>query len=198
MQPGRSAGDDLQRSHRGAGGGKHGPGVGLGVEHVDRRHGARPVAAGAVGLRQRAAQARGGGELVFGLVALEYLADLEQRDIANAAIGIALRRHDQARQQARPHVGELRGDRVGQCELALAAAEQLGLALRHERPRHRFDESACRKRALGLAGALLDRGQHWLARILATRERRRLNLVDADDAHDLFDDVGAAVYVRAP
>jgi len=75
------------------------------------------------------AHAGGRDQLVFGLVALEHLADLEQRDIGRAAIGIGLRRRDQAGQQARPHVRQVGSDRVGERELGLAAAEQFGRGL---------------------------------------------------------------------
>ena len=79
--------------------------------------------------RKAVAHAGGRDELILGLVALEDLADLEQRDIGEAAIGIGLRRGDEARQQARPHVGEIGGDRVGERQLGLSAAEQFGLRL---------------------------------------------------------------------
>ena len=62
------------------------------------------------------------------LVAGEALADLEQGDVAEAAVGVALRRREQARQQARAHVGEVGGDRVGERELGVAAAEQFRVA----------------------------------------------------------------------
>jgi hypothetical protein len=54
------------------------------------------------------------------------------------------------------------------------------------------------QRALGAAGAKLDRGQHRLAGVVAALERRHRHLVDADDAHDLLDDVGLAVHIGAP
>ena len=54
------------------------------------------------------------------------------------------------------------------------------------------------ERALGLAGAVLDRREHRLARVCAARKRRRRHLVDADDAHQFLDDVGAAMHVRPP
>ncbi len=41
-------------------------------------------------------------------------------------------------------------------------------------------------------------GQDRLARRVAALERRHRHLVDADDAHDLLDDVGLAVHVGAP
>ena len=50
-------GDDLQRLHRGARGCEHRKRVGLCIEHVDRSARARPMAARAVGLCERAADA---------------------------------------------------------------------------------------------------------------------------------------------
>ncbi len=41
-------------------------------------------------------------------------------------LALRLRRGDEARQQARPHVREIRGDRVGERQFGLAAAEQFG------------------------------------------------------------------------
>ena len=81
---------------------------------------------------------------------------------------------------------------------ALAAAEQFGGRLGDERPGHGLDHAARGQRALGAAGAQLDRRQDRLARRVAAIERRHRHLVDADDAHDLLDDVGLAVHVGAP
>ena len=118
---------------------------------------ARPVAADAGALGQRAAHAGRGGELVLRLVALENLPDLEQRHVGKAAVGVLLRGRDQAGNQARPHVGEFGRDRIGERQLRLAAAEQFGLRLGDERPGHGLDQAARGERALGLAGAHLDR-----------------------------------------
>jgi hypothetical protein len=52
---------------------------------------------------------------------------LEQRDVAEAAVGIALACGDQPRQQRRPHVGDVGRDRVGRARACAAAAEQLGV-----------------------------------------------------------------------
>ena len=54
---------------------------------------------------QTAAQAACRHELVIGPVAIEHLADLEQRGVGKAAVGIPLSGGDQARTQAWPHVG---------------------------------------------------------------------------------------------
>jgi hypothetical protein len=68
----------------------------------------------------------------------------------------------------------------------------------NERPCHGFHHAARRQRALGAAGAELDRGQHRLAGVVAALERRHRHLVDTDDAHDFLDDVGLAVHIGAP
>ena len=125
MQPGRAAGHDLQRLHRRAGRSQHRERIGLGIERI-RRGRAGPVPADALRRREAAAHAAGRDELILRPVALENLADLEQRDIGEAAIGIGLRRRDEARQQARPHVGQIGRDRIGEREFGLPAAEQFG------------------------------------------------------------------------
>ena len=124
---------------------------------------------------------------------MKDLADFEQADIGKAAIGVLLGRGDEARNEARPHVGQIGCDRIGERKLGLTAAEQFGLRFGDEGPRHRFDQIARGQRALSLAGAHLDRRQHRLARRVAARKRRRRDAIDADDAHDLFDDVGFAL-----
>ena len=156
------------------------------------------MAADAGRLGERAPHARGRDELILRPVAAENLAHFKQRDIGEAAVGVLLRAGDQAGQQARPHVGEVGRDRIGERQLRLAAAEQLRLRLGDERPRHRLDHAARGERALGLAGAHLHGREDRLARIGAAVERRRRHAVDADDAHDLLDDVGLAVDVRPP
>ena len=80
-------------------------------------------------LGERAAHAARRGELILRAVAPENLPDLEQGDVGQAAVGVLLRGGDQARDQARPHVGEVGRDRIGERQLRLAAAEQLGLRL---------------------------------------------------------------------
>ena len=93
-----------------------------------------------------------------------------------------------------------RSDAIGlaSASSALAAAEQLGLRLCDERPGDRLDQAARGQRALGAAGAQLDRGEDRLAGRIAAIERRKRHAIDADDPHDLFDDVGLALHVRAP
>ena len=67
-----------------------------------------------------------------------------------------------------------------------------------ERPGDGFDETARGERAARLAGAVLDRGEHRAAPVVAALERRHRDAIDADDAHDLLDDVGLAVHIRPP
>ena len=127
MEPGRAARHDLQRLGRRAGRRQHRERVALGVEGVDLLAAGDQWRPPPSALRQAAAHAGGGDELVLGPVAAEDLADLEQRDIGKAAVGVLLRRRDEAGHEARPHVGQLGGDRIGERERRIAAAEQLGL-----------------------------------------------------------------------
>ena len=129
MKPGRAAGHDLQRLRRRAGRHQHRERIGFGVEGVDLAVALAPMPADAGRFGQRAAHAGGGGELIGRRVAAKNLADFEQAGIGEAAIGVLLRRRDQAGNEARPHVGEIGGDRIGERELGLAAAEQFGLRL---------------------------------------------------------------------
>ena len=156
------------------------------------------MAAGAGRLRQRATHAAGRGELVLGALTAEDLTDLEQRHVGHAAIGVLLGGGEQSRNQARPHVGKVGRNGIGERKLGLAAAEQLGLRLCNERPSHRLDHAARGECTLGLAGAQLNGREYRFARRLAAVERRRGNAIDAEDAHDLLNEIGLAVHVGAP
>ena len=127
MIPGRAAGLDLQPVDRRAAASSAAMRIGLGVEHADVAGIARPVAARTFELRRSAANARGDAALLVRRVALIGARHLEQSDVAKAAIGIALRRRDQPRQQRGPHVRHVGGDRVGELQFRLAAAEKLGV-----------------------------------------------------------------------
>jgi hypothetical protein len=117
MQPGRTARHDLQCLHRRADGGEHRKCVRFGVEGIDILRRARPMPARAIRLRQSAADARRRRELIFRPVAFENLSHFKERDVAGAAIRIASRRRQQPGHQARPHVGQFRGDRIGERKL---------------------------------------------------------------------------------
>ena len=91
-------------------------------------------------------------------------------------------RRDEARQQARAHIGQVGGNRVGERECGLSAPEQFGMRFRNERPRHGFHHAARRQRAFdpgvgefGMAecGAEFDVQRHvGLADRAVTRTRR--------------------------
>ena len=156
------------------------------------------MSAGAARLRGPAADAGRRHALVLGTVAQEGLADLEQRHVADAAVGVALRRRDQGRQQARPHVREVRRDGIGERELRLAAPEGFRLLARHEGPRHGLDQAAGRKRAPGVARAALDQAEPCARNAGARRQRRRGHAVEPDDPHDLLDQVSLSLDVGPP
>ena len=105
--------------------------------------------------------------MVFRLIAFENLPDLEQAGIGKAVVGVALRCRDKARNKAGSHIGQFSRNRICKRKFRLATAEQFGLCLRYKRPGDGLDEPACGERALCLAGTVLDRGQHWLAGMLA-------------------------------
>ena len=197
MQPARTAWHDLQRLRRGAGGGQNRERVRLGVERVDLGGARRPVAAaGEPG--EATAHAARGRDLILGPVAAENLPDLEQRHVVEPAIGVLLRRQHETRNEARPHVRQVGRNGICQRKLALAAAKQFGVGLGDERPSHRLDQAARCERALGPAGAPLDRGEHGLARGVAAVERSERDAVDAGDAHDFLNKVRFALNVRSP
>jgi hypothetical protein len=56
------------------------------------------------GLRAETPHRCCGGELLLRLIALEYLADLEQRDLREAPVSIALGRHHKSWNEAWSHV----------------------------------------------------------------------------------------------
>ena len=90
-----------------------------------------------------------------GLVAAKDLPDLEQRHIRDAPIGIALRGGDQPGNQARPHVGQISRDRIGQPQGVRGSAEPFGVLARHEAERHALHQAARRQRPTGNRGSLL-------------------------------------------
>ena len=94
----------------------------------------------------------------------EDLADFEQRDVGKAAIGIASAPPRRGREQARPHVGEIGGDRIGERERGLAAAEHSACALETNDQVTASTMPRAASARLALAGAQLNRGQHRLAR----------------------------------
>jgi hypothetical protein len=123
MIPAGAPGSICRLATGSAAGFQRGKRIGLGVEDADRIAIAGPVTAAAGEARGAAADAAGNAALIFRRVALIGRADLEQRDIADAMVGIALRGGEQARQQRRAHVAHVGGNRIGELQFA-AAAEQ--------------------------------------------------------------------------
>ena len=113
---------------------------------------------------------RGGGELILRLVALENLADFEQRDIGEAAVGVGLRRwrRGPAAGSAACRRDRPRSDWRAPARLA-PPPNSSACGFGDERPGHGLDHAARGQRALGAAGARLDRRQHRLARRVAAR-----------------------------
>ena len=117
-----------------------------------------------------------------------------------AAPRVALGGRGEAGDQARAHVGEIGGDRIGERQRGRAAAEQFGLRLGDERPGHRLAEARAR-RARAWRGGCASAAASAPAcgtPVVEPRQRRRRHAVEPGDAHDLLDDVGLAVDVGAP
>ena len=116
MKPGRSVHADLQTALRNTKRAEQSQSVGFGVENVGVRRAIGPMAPAPRNTRAAAPQTSGHCFLIFGRRAPEDGADFKQSDITEAPRGIALRRRDEARQKARPHIGEIRRDRIGEHE----------------------------------------------------------------------------------
>src|SRR4029077_14136088 len=197
VEPGRTTRHDLQSLHRGSGRGQYGESVGFYVENIDGSGLVRPVTAASRLLGKAAAQPAGGRELVGRLIAFEDLANFEHCGVGEPAVGIALRCHDQAGNETRPHVGQLGGDRISKRKLRCAATKQLSFSLRYERPGHGFKQSARRKRSLCFARTILNRSENGLAGLLSP-ETGRWHTVHADNTHELLDNIGTTGNVWSP
>ena len=121
VEPGGGGALEHQRGGR-ADGGERGLGVGAGVPEVDRAAGAVRVARGG------GADAEAGGEqrLLAGLAAGEDLADLEEREVGEAARLVAGGGAQEAGQQVGAQVAHLGADRVLEAHGLGAAAEERG------------------------------------------------------------------------
>ena len=131
------------------------------------------------------------------IVAIERT-ELEQRHVGIPAIGVAPRGRHEPGQQRRPHRVEIGADRVDEPQLRLGAAEQLGLARRDERERHRLGQAARGEGAADELGASLRRGQRRARQRRIAVERHRRDLVVALDPEDFLDEIGLALDVAAP
>ena len=144
------------------------------------------------------ADSRGRDALVVFARPEKHLPDFEKRDVAQGPACIALRGGDEARNEARAHVGKLRRDRIGERERRRTAAEQFRRGLR---PTTRSPPRAAKARRarFGQPRTLLQERQHglWHALIEPGQWGRR-RAVDAGDAQNLLDDVGLDQHVRTP
>src|SRR6185369_14006725 len=100
-----------------------------------------------------------GGPLILRLVAPEVRANLEESGVGEALAGVAGRGLDQVRQGRGTHAVEFRGDRVGQPQLLVAAAELPGPGRAHEAPGDRLGIAAGGQRAAGITHARLANGE---------------------------------------
>src|SRR5215212_3022481 len=90
VQPAWTTRNNLQRLHRRARSDENGKRVRLHIEHVGFTI-AAPMPPAAVRLCQRPPDTGGGRELILGLIAAEYLPDLEQRHIGKTSVRVLLR-----------------------------------------------------------------------------------------------------------
>ena len=138
--------------------------------------------------------------LAFRLVRGEGLADLEQGDVAEAAVRVALgglragpAAGSGACRRARPRSGWRAPARPSPPPNSSASS------LRDERPGDGLHQPAHGERAARQARALLDQGQDRLChRSLEARQGFGHDAVDAGDADDLLDQIRLALDVRTP
>ena len=136
--------------------------------------------------------------LGFRCIAFIGTRDLEQCQIVEAPIRVALGSTEQARQKRRTHIGHLGSDRIAQLELRPATAKGFCGTFRDERPRNGLHHAARSKRPLGIARADLQRCQDLAIDGRMTGQRLRLNQIDAVNAHDLFDQIRLAIDIGTP
>ncbi len=134
-----------------------------------------------------------------GRVALIGARHFEQRHVADAPVGIALRSRSKARQQRGPHVATCRRRSDWRASAPAApppnsSACSSGMndqVTASSMPRTASARLAVRVRICSVV-RILPLTAPWLS------ERLRRDVVDAVDAHDLLDQVGLAVDVRPP
>src|SRR5208283_359069 len=197
VKPGGTAGDKLDTAGRNTERRKKSKSVSLDIEGIDSGGCQRPMPPGPCFLRQPSPDSAGGDLLTVFAVARKDLPDLEKRDVAMATVGVALRRRDQPWQQAWPHIGKLRGNRIGERQGSPAAAKHLRTLARDERPCHRFDKAVGGQRAFGALDSLLHQSQHRFRDRVSGRARQwgRRDTVEPSDTQDFFDEIGLALDV---
>src|SRR3984893_5604925 len=125
-------------------------------------------------------------------------AELEQRDIGRAAIGVAPRGRYEPGQERGPHCIEIGADRVGETQSRLGAAKQRGLARRDKGERDRFDEAARGESAAYEFRPLLHPAQRRARQCRIAVEGDCRDLVVAFDPENFLDQIGLADDVAAP
>ncbi len=109
---------DLQRLHRRAGSRQHRERIGLGIQRIGRRR-AGPVPSDAPSTRQsRGARPKRRMSWSSGRSPLNTWPTSNSATSVKPRLALACAARDQAGQQARPHVGEVGRDRVGERKLA--------------------------------------------------------------------------------
>ncbi len=187
---GPASGKHLKIADRSAGGLKQGEDLALGVEGIERLClAAAPLPAALVAGKDEG-QRR---VLGFGEIAA---ADLEQPHRRRAAVDVPPRRRHEAGQQRGAHDLHVFADRIG--NPPGAATKDSRLRLRNEAPGHRLVEPASGGRAPDLPFDQLGPRRRRPRHCRGTRERRRGNMIVADDPRDFLDEVGGAVDVAPP
>ena len=132
------------------------------------------------------------------LAAGEGLADLEEREVGEAARLVAGGGAQQAGQEVRAQVAHLRADRVLEPHRLVAAAEERRRLAVDEAVGDAFVEAERGDAAPGLALAALHRRQHRPRHPGRARERPALEPAQRGDAGDLLDEIRLALHVRPP
>ncbi len=193
VEPAGGGALDHQRRRR-PGGRERGLGVGARVVEVDRAAG--PVR---VARRARAGPHPGGEQhLLAGLAAREGLADLEEREVVEAAGLVARGRAQQAGQQVGPHVAHLGADRVVEAHRLARPAEEFGRGPVDEAVGHALVVAERRDPPPHLPLAALHRREDRPRHARRTGQRLALDLRQRGDAGDLLDEIGLAADVGAP
>ena len=143
---------------------------------------------------------KAGGEehLLAGLAAGEDLADLEEREVGEAAGLVAGGGAQEARQQVGAEVAHLGADRVLEAHRLGGAAEERGGVAVDEAVGDALVEAEGGDAAAGLALAALHRREDRPGDAGGAGERLAFELRERGDAGDLLDEVGLALDVRAP
>src|SRR5215813_995293 len=144
------------------------------------------------------AHASGGNELVFGQRPAISLAKLKQRAVGKPTVAVSLCSGDESWQEPRPHLRELRRDRVAQGKLGRASTEKLRLLRRDEGPRDRFDQSTRGEHASHAPHARLHFGQHRTRHPGGARHWRSGHAVDAGEPHNLLGEIDRHGNIRTP